>query len=146
VLDPRAWIGLLRLVHFYNYSHVAPRRAVRLGLGVRLSPAATFRNPTRVEIGPRTHIGEGCQLWAGNTTGRVVIGADCLLAPDVFVTASNYGSLAARPILSQPRLERDVRIGDGVWLGARVIVLAGVRIGDGRVIRRRASATRAAGR
>jgi acetyltransferase-like isoleucine patch superfamily enzyme len=36
--------------------------------------------------------------------------------------------------MTQPRREADVIIGRDVWLGARVIVLAGVTIGDGCVI------------
>ena len=36
--------------------------------------------------------------------------------------------------MDQPKLERDVVIGDDVWLGARVIVVAGVEIGDGCII------------
>ena len=36
--------------------------------------------------------------------------------------------------MDQPRVERSVVIGDDVWLGARVIVVAGVEIGDGCII------------
>ena len=36
--------------------------------------------------------------------------------------------------MNQPKLERDVVIGDDVWLGARVMVVAGVEIGDGCII------------
>ena len=36
--------------------------------------------------------------------------------------------------MDQPKLERDVIIGDDVWLGARVMVVAGVEIGDGCII------------
>ena len=36
--------------------------------------------------------------------------------------------------MDQPKLERDVVIGDDVWLGARVMVVPGVEIGDGCII------------
>ena len=36
--------------------------------------------------------------------------------------------------MDQPKVERDVVVGDDVWLGARVMVVAGVEIGDGCII------------
>jgi acetyltransferase-like isoleucine patch superfamily enzyme len=36
--------------------------------------------------------------------------------------------------MDQPKIERDIVIGDDVWLGANVVVLAGVSIGDGAVV------------
>ena len=42
--------------------------------------------------------------------------------------------LPEQPIAYQERKERDIAIGDDVWLGARVFVAAGVTIGDGCVV------------
>ena len=36
--------------------------------------------------------------------------------------------------MDQPKDEGDVVIGDGAWLGANVVVLAGVTIGEGAVV------------
>jgi acetyltransferase-like isoleucine patch superfamily enzyme len=36
--------------------------------------------------------------------------------------------------MHQPRIEEDIVIGRDVWLGARVIVVAGVSIGDGCIV------------
>jgi acetyltransferase-like isoleucine patch superfamily enzyme len=134
VLDPRAYLGLLRLVHYYNYSHVKPRRELTLEPGVRLSPNVSIHRGDRVSIGARTHVGARCHLWAGRTKGRVSIGRDCLLAPDVFLTASNYRIDPGTPVKDQPTDEHDVTIEDGVWLGARVIVLPGVTVGRDAVV------------
>jgi acetyltransferase-like isoleucine patch superfamily enzyme len=57
-----------------------------------------------------------------------------LLGPEVFITASNYQIKPGTPVMDQPKLERDVVIGDDVWLGARAMVVAGVEIGDGCII------------
>jgi acetyltransferase-like isoleucine patch superfamily enzyme len=133
LLDPRAWLHLLRLTHFYNYSHVSQVRRARVGPGVKLAPNVSMRSGERIEIGARAHIGAYCSLWAGDTS-RIVLGEDALLGPEVYITASNYETARGRPIMTQPRREADVIIGRDVWLGARVIVLAGVTIGDGCVI------------
>jgi acetyltransferase-like isoleucine patch superfamily enzyme len=134
VLDARAWLHIARLVHFYNYSHVAPRRRARIGPGVAIAPDVSFRNGERISIGERSHIGSRCSIWAGDGHGRIDIGEDALFGPEVFITASNYRTAPGVPVMRQPREERDVVIGRDVWLGARVIVLPGVRVGDGAVI------------
>lgn len=99
-----------------------------------LSPNVSFRNGERVEIGARSHIGEHCSLWAGDSHGRIVIGEDALFGPRVYITASNYRYDLGAPVWRQPRAEADVIIGRDVWLGARVIVLPGVTVGDGAIV------------
>lgn len=134
LLDPRAWAHAVRLVNYYNYSHVVPRRSLKLGRDVRLSPNTAFSNPARIEIGDRVSIGAHCTLWAGPATGRIVIGADALFGPEVFVTASGYRFNDGSPVTQQAMDEADVIIGRDVWLGARVMVMPGARIGDGAII------------
>lgn len=134
MLDPRAWAHGLRLVNYYNYAHVIPRRSLRLGQDVRLSPNAIFSNPERIEIGDRASIGARCTLWAGPATGRIVIGADALFGPEVFVTAAGYRFNDGSPVTKQAMDEADVVIGADAWLGARAIVMPGARIGDGAII------------
>lgn len=139
---PGVWIHPLRLLHYYGYSHVLPRQRVSLGPGAFLAPNTSLRNGERIVVGARTHVGERCSLWAGDSTGRIVIGEDVLLAPEVFITASDYGTASGELVVRQPRRERDVTVGDGVWLGARVVVVAGVSIGDGAVVGAGAVVTR----
>ncbi len=134
VVDPRPWLHALRLVHHANYTHVAELRRVDVGPGARIAPNASFAHGERVRVGARTHVNARAHLWAGPSTGRIDIGDDCLLAPGVFVTASNYGTKPGVPLLEQPREEADVVIGDDCWLGAGVVVLPGTTIGDGCVV------------
>jgi acetyltransferase-like isoleucine patch superfamily enzyme len=134
VADPRAYLHLFRLVHYHNEHHVRQRRLLTLGEDVRISPEASFRNGQRISIGARTHVNPGCHLWAGDSSGAITIGEDCLLAPLVFVTASDYGLARDALVRTQPKVESDVVIGDDVWLGTHAIVVAGVRIGDGCVV------------
>jgi acetyltransferase-like isoleucine patch superfamily enzyme len=134
IVDPRSYLHALRLLHYYGYSHVQPRRKLNLGEGVRMAPNVSIVNGERIAIGARSRIGANCYLWAGDDTGRITIGAGCSLAPEVFVTASNYGLEPGVHFLDQPRDEQDVVIGKDVWLGARVFVGPGVTIGDGCVV------------
>jgi len=132
--DPGTYLHPIRLLHFYGYSHVRPRRKVTLGKGARIAPNVSIRNGERIAIGAETHVGERAYLWAGDDHGRITIGEHCRLGPEVFVTASDYGLQPDQLIAEQERNERDVVIGSDVWLGARVFVGAGVTIGDGCVV------------
>jgi acetyltransferase-like isoleucine patch superfamily enzyme len=134
VLDPMTYFQVVRLLHYYAYSHVRPRRRVTLGAGATLAPNVSLRNGERISIGARTQIGERVYLWAGDESGSITIGEHCRFGPEVFVTASDYGLLPDQPIAYQERQERDVVIGDDVWLGARAFVGAGVTIGSGCVV------------
>jgi len=135
LLDLRTYLHAFRLAHFSSYSHVRQVRLLQLGEGVSMAPNVSFRNAERISVGAGSHLGEHSVIWAGNSTGRVVIGEKCLFAPNVTITASNYGIVQGDvAIMDQPKEERDVVIGDGAWLGANVVVLAGVTIGEGAVV------------
>lgn len=90
------------------------------------------------------YIGENCQF--GDNTHIVAlksvhIGKNVLIASKVFISDTSHGSYSAengtspmvtpvkRPLISCP-----VRIGDNVWIGENVVILAGVNIGNGCVI------------
>lgn len=142
VLDPRVYWHAFRILHYYGYSHVRERRHMRLGHGSALAPNVSLRNGRRIRIGDFCHIGERCYLWAGNDSGEIVMGNHVSLAPGVFVTASDYQFVKGIPFRDQPKRERNVVIGDDVWLGARVIVTAGVTIGSGCIVGAGAVVTR----
>jgi acetyltransferase-like isoleucine patch superfamily enzyme len=134
VSDPRSWLHVLRIIHYYGYAHVRERPKIQFGPGAKIAPNVSLRNGERVSIGARSNVGERCSLWAGDHSGRITIGSDVLLAPQVFITASNYQFAPDSPIMAQPRQEADVVIGNDVWLGAGVVVVPGVTIGNGCVV------------
>ncbi len=142
VIDPRTYLQAFRLLHFASYSHVEQVRKLDRGMNVTFAPNVSFRNAERITIGEGTHIGEHSIIWAGNSTGRVIFGRKCLLAPHVTITASNYGTEPGAFIMDQAKIEQDVVLGSDVWLGANSVVLAGVTIGDGAVVAAGAVVTR----
>lgn len=133
-VDPMTYFQAVRLLHYYSYSHVRPRRRLTLGEGATIAPNVSLRNGERISVGRGSKVGERAYIWAGDASGRITIGEDCRLGPEVFVTASDYGLSPDEKIAEQERNERDVVIGNDVWLGARVFVGAGVTIGDGSVV------------
>jgi acetyltransferase-like isoleucine patch superfamily enzyme len=134
LLDVGTWKRWARLANFIAYDGIEIRLA-RVGPGAKISPTVSVRNGRLLSIGAGCHIGQACCLWAGDTRGRIDIGDHALFGPEVFVTASNYDFDAGDgPVMDLPRNEADVRIGADTWLGARVVVLPGVTIGDGTIV------------
>lgn len=134
LLDPRAWVHLVKIVNFYNYSHVKPLRIARIGKSPAISPDAVFSNPERIVIGDRPRVGSRCHIWAGPAHGAIVIGNDVLMGPEVMITAATYNYNAGAPVTDQPMTEASILIGDDVWLATRAVILPGARIGDGAII------------
>ncbi|MEP4525600.1 MAG: acyltransferase [Alloalcanivorax venustensis] len=133
-LDPRSWAHGLKLLNYYNYSHVIPRRSMSIGANAAISPNAIFSNPERIVIGRGLNLGARCHLWAGPSRGRIVIGDDVLFGPEVMVTAASYRFNDGQPVTAQAMDEADVIIGNDVWIATRVTILPGTVIGDGAVI------------
>lgn len=134
LLSPRAWKQLLMVLNFLAYDSYE-QGAITKGPNVRLAPTVSVRNGARISIGEGAEIGQGCNLWAGDTEGRIDIGAHALLAPNVFVTASNYRfDDESGPVMHAGSNERDVRIGSDTWIGTGVVIVAGAHIGNGAIV------------
>lgn len=101
----------------------------KCGKNVNVETRANFT--TKLEIGNNSGIGIGAMIY-----GHVTIGNDVLMGPDVIIFTSGHKYLdSAVPIKLQGRLkEEPVVIGDDVWIGARAIIMPGIRIGNGAVI------------
>ncbi len=77
-------------------------------------------------------IGDGTVLDAGAEViawVSVSIGRDCYLGWDSLVLDTDLHGIGGRPPADEP-----VVIGDGVYIGCRVMILKGVKIGDGAII------------
>ena len=108
------------------------------GLGIEsravLEPGVVIKlvsSQSRLEVGKNVFIGRDTQF---DIDGELTIGDGTLIAPGCFITDHNHGIKASATIWQQPCVQKNVRIGAGAWLGAKVIVLSGVTIGDGAVV------------
>lgn len=101
------------------------------GRDVNIEYGAYFGRGDQVHLGDRSGIGVNCQLH-----GPVRIGADVMMGPGVLVYALGHSFTdTSRPMIEQGYNEpREVVIEEDVWIGARAIILPGVRIGRGSVI------------
>jgi maltose O-acetyltransferase len=93
---------------------------------------------TYISIGDRTFANFGLVAL---DVAQITIGADCQIGPNVQLLTPTH------PVAPDPRRDKleaakPITIGDNVWLGGGVIVLAGVTIGDNSVIGAGAVVTR----
>ena len=90
-------------------------------------------------IGDNCQIGDNVHIVA---LDKVEIGNNCLMASKIFISDTSHGIYDNSDIDSNPDIApndrilhtRPVKIGNNVWIGENVVILAGVNIGDGCII------------
>jgi acetyltransferase-like isoleucine patch superfamily enzyme len=146
IREPGAILAVLR-------AKMALRRCTSVGPKPRLFGKAMVQNWGRITIGERILIYGGavrCELVA-NPGGAIEIGDGVFLNAGVSISAhhlvkigngcqiGNYALLMDNDYhrvgnLREAGASKPIILGNDVWLGAHVIVLKGVTIGDGAVI------------
>jgi acetyltransferase-like isoleucine patch superfamily enzyme len=124
----------------------------KIGKNVIFKPPIEFYYPQALCIGDNTivHeyvtfkseangkiiIGKNCKINKFNHIegGMIRIGDDTWFGPSVHITDGDHGFAKGELIRKQPAVSKPVTIESDVWLGAKVIVLKGTRIGKGSVV------------
>ena len=110
------------------------RRAELLGIGgreVKVAPGAIIRVP-KEQIGRNIFFGLYCYV-----NGNVTVGDNVLIGPYVTIAAGNH-KFDPKTGWFSARTEKDgddtIVIGDGCWLGSKVTVTAGVKLGRANLV------------
>jgi len=101
------------------------------GTNVNIERGVDFGNGFGVQIGDYSGIGINCQI-----ADSIIIGKYVMMGSDVLVLHENHEfSDITRPMMFQGfKSFPPVVIEDDVWIGSRVIILPGLRIGKGAII------------
>lgn len=103
-----------------------------LGEGSFISYKVKIRAARNITIGKHTRINNYTIL---DGRGGLTIGDDVLIGFESLILSSSHRfSNPSIPIRLQGMESAPIKIGNDVWLGARVIILPGVTIGDGAVV------------
>lgn len=113
-----------------NWSDITLGGGVALDRGTVLLCSGPPKR-AKLAIGSGTYVNRYCMFDAHE---HVEIGRDCMIGPYCYVTDGDHGTAPGSAVKSQPMSPAPVVIEDEAWLGARVTVLAGTRIGRGAVI------------
>jgi acetyltransferase-like isoleucine patch superfamily enzyme len=114
-----------------NYQEIEIAGGVSLDRGVVLLCSGPANGSTKIRIGAGTYINRNTMLDA---TESVEIGSNCAIGPGCYLTDHDHGMDPSLPPLAQPMCSSPTRLGNEVWLGAHVVVLKGVTVGDGAVV------------
>jgi len=139
---PRLWVKLfLNPFKHKRGKHSCIRRRTRidvfpwndfvLGKDSTIEDFATVNNGAGpVYIGERSRIGLSCTV-----IGPVTIGNDIMLAQNIVLSGLNHSyEDLSKPISRQKQTTSMITIEDEVWIGANVVIVAGVRVGKHSVI------------
>jgi len=97
-----------------------------------ISYHVTIQGPQGISIGHNTRITNNCTL---NGRGTLDIGDNVLVGfQSIVLTATHRFQDPDTPIRLQGSDLKPVRIGNDVWIGARVVIQPGVTVGNGAVI------------
>ncbi len=101
----------------------------KCGKNVNVEKSARFSS--RISLGDNSGIGIRASIQ-----GNTYIGNNVMMGPDCIIYTRNHKfSRTDIPMCEQGfQEEKPVYIGDDVWIGGRVIILPGVKIGTGAII------------
>lgn len=103
---------------------VLQRLGVAAGRGF-LDRGCYVFNLDNLKLGDNSCLGPRCSIY---NFAPVSIGRNCQFAAEVTILTGSHDEKNMEPSKSQ------ISIGEGVWVGARVTVMPGVKIGDHAVI------------
>jgi acetyltransferase-like isoleucine patch superfamily enzyme len=116
-------------------SLIATHGTIAIGNRVHVNRQVSInaeKRGTQVILEDGVGINDGSLLLA---RGRIVIRRDAILGPGVKLISYHHTFAdPTRPIKEQQCINADIEIGEGSWIGANAVVLAGVRVGRGAVI------------
>ena len=107
----------------------------KIGKDVTIKPGVNIKYPWLLHLGDHVWIGE--QVWIDNLSA-VTIGNDvCLSQGALLLTGNHDYSRSTFDLTTQP-----IRLADGVWIGAKAVVCAGVACESHAVLAVNSVATR----
>ena len=124
-----------RPIYMRGKEHLEYGKGWTTGYGCRFDLSG---NGITLRIGDNCKMNERVHISAYND---VRIGNNVLMASNIYITDNNHGSYSGEN-QSDPAISPDARdivsistrIGNNVWIGEGVCILAGVKIGDGAII------------
>ena len=101
---------------------------------VKIAKTAKIVFPQNVKIGHRTYINGNTSLIAG-ANSRITIGDNCLIADNVHIRTTTHKYIDKNTLIQeQGHEEKDITIGNDVWIGYGAQIMAGVKVGNGAVV------------
>ncbi|MDO4184379.1 MAG: acyltransferase [Rhodospirillales bacterium] len=123
-LEDILWCGDNRNVYIWKIRKTAK------SVGKHLKVTSTSK------VNKNTTIGDYVLLHGMKIAGKgnVEIGSHVIAAGDCLIVTENHNYEGEEIPYDDKRIYKDVKIGDFVWIGVRVLILPGTTIGEGAII------------
>lgn len=102
-----------------------------IGEGAHIEPPFVCDYGSYIEAGKNLYINFGCTIL---DCAKVKFGDNVMLAPNVGIYTAGHPLNSKRRHIDLIEFAHEINIGSNVWIGANVIILPGVSIGDNTVI------------
>jgi len=120
--------GLYTLLVF-SIRKVKIRKLQFIGKNVKIWKGVIIHSPDKVSIGSNTGVGDYVVMWGG---GGIEIGENVLIAAHSVITSQGHAIDA--DIFRESTFMSKVVIKQNVWIGAGVLIMPGVTIGESTII------------
>ena len=105
----------------------------KVGTNVRICSSAKFLGGGGIEIGDDVWIGSGDLICAVDNAS-VKIERRCDLGPGVMILTGSHKIDPCGTHIAGEGVHMDVEIGEGCWLGARSLILPGVKLASKTIV------------
>ena len=110
---------------------VSKNAKIRIGHLRNVKADFTFYPGGQIDIGDDTSING---LVAGLLESKITMGKDCMLSHGIHMQPHNQHGIIDLETRQLIKHKRNIVLGDHVWIGRAVSVLAGTKIGDGAIV------------
>ncbi|SCM59628.1 acyltransferase [Petrimonas mucosa] len=126
--------AIMASIAYYIHEHVIWRKKIKYQGDYRIHSRASIRNAQNIYLGNNVRITMDCCIWAEQNS-KIIFGDNVLVGPGAKMFCGNHGAkLNGVPMVYQERTEKDITIGNDVWIGANSVITSGVNIGDGAIV------------
>ena len=113
--------------------NLMPHLSLHRGENTFIHSSVNFKSAENIYVGNNVRIQPQVIVWA-SPNSKITIGSYSGLGPGTKLFSSNHDYKFEGKYIEQPWVEKDIEIGENVWIGAGCIITAGVSIGEGSVI------------
>ena len=126
-------LNIVKILNIHRIRYfLFKRRLKSCGKGVRFSSGIRLYRPKKISMGDNVHVGANC-LFSGQ--GGINIGNNISFGPQVIIWSANHNFEAPERLpYDDGHICKEVNIEDNTWIGARVTIIPGIRIGEGAVV------------
>lgn len=102
------------------------------GENIVIGPNFKVTHPNLVFLGSNIYIGPNAFL---STVGGLSVGSGTVIGPNLVIYTANHNYKEAKSLpYDEIVISKKVEIEDNVWIGGNVILIPGIKIGEGAVV------------